>query len=62
MNRKEFDKTGRRAASEADLKDALRQVLVAEEPDRPRSENRQPSKAELSRRYRLDRRQVVHGG
>ena len=51
-----FDKTDRREATKEDLEDALKQVLIASVEDRPRSENREPTKEELSKRYRLDRR------
>ena len=39
-----------------DLEDALKQVLVSPAESRPRSENREPTREELSRRYRLERR------
>ncbi len=54
MNRKQFDKTERREVSKDDFMDALTQILVSGEPKRPRAENREPTKAELERRYRLD--------
>ena len=38
-----------------DFKDALRQVLLAPLTKRPRSENREPTKAEIEGRWRLDR-------
>ena len=56
MNRDEFDKTDRREATKEDLGDALKQVLIGPAKDRPRSENREPTKEELTARYRLDRR------
>ena len=36
--------------------EALRQILTVPVPDRPRSENREPTKKELSTRYKLTRR------
>ena len=56
MNRDEHDKTERRETSKRDLEDALKQVLIAPAENRPRSENREPTKEELTKRYRLDRR------
>ena len=56
MKRNQFDKTARRDVSKKDVADALKQVLIAPAEDRPKSENREPSKEELSKRYRLDRR------
>ena len=50
----EFDRTGRRGVSDKDLNDALKGVLLAPRGT-ARSENRQPSKEELAKRYRLDR-------
>ena len=55
MNRKKFDKIERREVTKRYVEDALRQVLVSEQPKRPRSENREPSKKELEKRHRLDR-------
>ena len=55
MNRDEFAKTDRREVSDEDVKDALKGVLLAPR-GKARSENRQPSKEELAKRYRLDRR------
>lgn len=54
MNRKQFDKTERRDVSKDDLKDALKDVLLAPR-GKVRSENREPTKAELGARHRLDR-------
>ena len=56
MNRDQHDKTERRETSKRDVEDALKQLLIAPAEDRPKSENREPSKEELSKRYRLDRR------
>ena len=42
-------------ATAADLCDAFK-MLLADAPDRPRSENRQPTKAELEQRWKLERR------
>ena len=39
-----------------DLENALKQVLLSPAESRPRSENREPTREELSRRYRLERR------
>ena len=55
MNQKEHAKTDRRSASEKDIKDALESVLLAPRTN-VRSENREPTKKEISKRYRLDRR------
>ena len=55
MNRNQFDKTERRDVSDKDLKDALKNVLLAPR-GKVRSENREPTKEELVERYRLDRR------
>lgn len=44
----------RRPVTERDFKDAFR-MLLSTVVNRPRSENRQPSKVELEQRYRLDR-------
>lgn len=56
MNRKEIDKVERREVSRKDFTDALQQMLASKELERPRSENREPTKAELERRYKLDRK------
>lgn len=55
MNRKEIDKVERREVSRKDFEDALKDVLLAPR-GKTRSENREPTKAELERRYRLDRK------
>ena len=44
------------AADRQDFEDALKTVLLAEIPDRPRSENREPTRDELNRRWKLTRR------
>ena len=56
MNRQEIDAVERDEVTERDLKDALRQMLLVPMKSRPRSENREPTREELSRRYRLERR------
>ena len=55
MNRDEFDKAERDEVTEQDFKDAFK-MLLSDAPDRPRSENRQPTKAERHKRWRLWRR------
>ena len=55
MNRNQFDKTDRRVVTDKDLKDALKDVLLAPR-GKERSENREPTREELGRRYRLGRR------
>ena len=49
-----FPRIKRRAVSESDFKDALKQILLASKGT-VRSENREPTKAELNERFRLDR-------
>ena len=56
MNRREIESADRDDVSHKDLEDALSQVLLAESVDRPRSENREPTRNELAARYRLERR------
>ena len=56
MNRKEIEAVERDDVTLDDLEDALRQVLLAPVESRPKSENREPTREELSRRYRLERR------
>ena len=55
INRNQFDKTERRDVSDKDLKDALKGVLLAPR-GKARSRNREPTKAELEARQRLDRK------
>lgn len=55
MNRHQFDKTECRKVSRQDLLAALRGMLLAPR-SRVRSENREPSQAELEIRCRLDRK------
>ena len=55
MNRKQFDKMERRGVSKQNFLNALAPILASDQPERPRAENREPTKAELERRYRLDR-------
>ena len=56
MNRREIDAVERDPVTREDLEDALAQVLLAPMEDRPRSENREPTREELNRRVRLERR------
>ena len=56
MNRREIDAVERDALTKRDLEDALKQVLLSPMESRLRSENREPTREELSRRYRLERR------
>ena len=56
MNRQAIDAVERTPVEEKDLKDALRQVLLSESADRPRSENREPTREEVEVRFRLERR------
>lgn len=56
MNRREIDTVERDEVSREDLEDALKQVLLAPMESRPRSENREPTREELNRRVRLERR------
>ena len=56
MNRKEIVAVERDDVTREDLEDALKQVLLASMESRPRSENREPTREELNRRYRLERR------
>ena len=55
MNRRAIEETERRSVTRDDLEDALRDVLLAPRI-KTRSENREPSKDEVGKRYRLDRR------
>ena len=56
MNRREIDAVERDDVIEKDLKDTLRQVLLAQTDERPRSENREPTREEVEVRFRLERR------
>ena len=56
MNRREIESVRRDDATRADLEVVLKQVLLAPLESRPRSENREPTREELSRRYRQERR------
>ena len=56
MNRSEIDAIDRDEVMHEDLEDALKQVLLAPLESRPRSENREPTREELNRRVRLERR------
>ncbi len=55
MNRDEIDKVERDPVARKDLEDALKQVLTAPRGD-VRSENREPTRKELGRRWKLRRR------
>ena len=55
MNRPALEEIERRDVTKADLEAALRDVLLAPRT-KTRSENREPSKDEVGKRYRLDRR------
>ena len=54
INRGEIQAIKRDNVSRGDLEDALKQVLLAEPDERPKSENREPTRKELVRRYRLE--------
>ena len=56
MNRREIEAVERDEVTRKDFEDALAQVLLAPMESRPRSENREPTREELSRRYRMERR------
>ena len=56
MNRREIDAVERDDVTREDLEDALKQVLLAPLESRPRNENREPTREELNRRLRLERR------
>lgn len=56
MNHDHIGDVARDELEKADLMDALKQVLLAEPDDRPKSENREPSREELNARYQLERR------
>ena len=58
MNRREIDAVERDDVTREDLEDALQQVLLAQTDDRPRSENREPTREEVKVRFRLERRRV----
>ena len=55
MNRQEIDAVERQEVDEDEFLAALEQVLLAPRGE-VRSENRQPTREELERRYRLERR------
>lgn len=56
MNRNQFDKTEREPVTRAEFEEALKQILASDAPERPTSENREPTKAELEKRWKLVRR------
>ena len=51
---RQFKRIKRTEPSEQDFKDALKQILL-EPKGEARSENREPTKAELQQRFRLER-------
>ena len=55
MNRNQFDKTERREATADDFEAALKAMFLAPK-GAVKSENREPTKAELEARWRLDRK------
>ena len=55
MNRREIDAVERDDVTREDLEAALKQVLLAPQGS-VKSENREPTREELNRRYRLERR------
>lgn len=57
MKRKSrLDETTRKPVTSKECDEALCQILTVPVPDRPRSENRAPTKKELNTRYKLTRR------
>ena len=56
MNRREIDAVERDEVEEDEFFAALEQVLLAPQGN-VRSENREPTREELNRRYRLERRE-----
>ena len=54
MNRKEIDKVERDEVSRDDFEEALKTVLLAPR-GKARSENREPTKAELQARWKMTR-------
>ena len=58
MKREHYDETERRPVSAKDFKAALKDVLLAPRT-KVRSENREPTKAELEERHRLDRKDRI---
>ena len=55
MNRNQFDKTQRREVPEDDFEAALKAVFLAPQSATKR-ENREPTKAEIEKKWRLDRK------
>ena len=55
MNRHHFDAEERRAVSELDFGAAIKAILLAPRTS-ARSENRDPTKAEVEARHRLERK------
>ena len=56
MNRRKIESVERAELEEDEFLAALTQVLLSPAESRPRSENREPTREELERRYRLERR------
>lgn len=54
-NVKEFEKTERGEVSMDDFEDAFRQVLSHPDKPKKKSENREPTKEELNRKWKLGR-------
>ena len=46
----------RAAPSRDEFKEALRQIMLSPSANRPKSQNREPTKADLEQRYKLTRR------
>ena len=55
MNRKEIDKVEREEVAYEDFMDALKDVLLAPRGE-ARFENREPTKAELEERWKMERK------
>ena len=56
MNRKLIDKTEPDKPKRRDVQDALKDVLLSLAPDRPRSDNQEPTREKFNQRWKLDRR------
>ena len=54
-NVKEFEKTERREVTMADFEGAFRQVFSHSDKPKTKSENREPSKEELNRKWKLSK-------
>ena len=55
MNRDKIKKVERDPVTLGDFEDALKSVLLSPVPDRPRSENREPTREERNQRWKLTR-------